>query len=111
MIPKFAIAAVVVAAAWSTGAAAAPISVDIRVAPPAPRYEVVPGARDGHMWVPGHWDWRGRRHHWVSGTWVRERPGYVYTQPTWVNHDGRWHLYRGDWARRDRDGDGIPNRR
>ena len=111
MISKFATAAVLVAAAWSTGAAAAPISVDIRVAPPAPRYEVVPAARDGYMWVPGHWDWRGRRHHWVSGTWVRERPGYVYTQPTWVNNDGRWYLYRGEWARRgDRDGDGIPNR-
>lgn len=81
----------------------------VRVAPPAPRDEVVPAARPGYVWTPGYWDYRSRRHVWVNGTWVRERRGYVYAHPNWVEHDGRWQLQRGRWNRGDRDHDGIPN--
>ena len=28
------------------------------VAPPAPRYEAVPGAREGFVWAPGHYEFR-----------------------------------------------------
>ena len=87
--------------------------VDVRFAPPAPRYEVVPAPRVGYVWAPGYWDYRHNRYHWVAGNWVRERPGYYYSSPTWVQHGDRWRstLVRG-WPkrRRDRD-DGIPNRR
>ena len=86
----------------------------IRVAPPAPRYERVPRARPGYVWVPGYWNWNAQRHRhqWVAGTWVRERQGYYYNEPRWVERDGRWMLNRGAWARgqRDRDRDGVPNR-
>ena len=39
-------------------------------------------------------------------------PRCVYTQPTWVNKGGRYHFYRGAWARGGggRDHDGVPNR-
>lgn len=114
MLIKIASAAVLVVASagFAPAATAAPINVDIRLAPPAPRYEVVPAGRPGYLWTPGYWDWRQNRYGWVGGNWVRERPGYIYTQPTWVNHGGRYHLYRGAWARggRDRDHDGVPNR-
>ncbi len=114
MIARLTAAAIVVAAsaAFSPLAAAQPVRLDIRVGPPAPRYEVVPAARPGYLWTPGYWDWRGRRHVWVGGNWVAQRPGYVYTQPAWVNQGGRWHLNRGAWAHsnRDRDHDGVPNR-
>ena len=113
MIGKLAsaMALAVASAAFSPVAVAGPVNIDVRVGPPAPRYEAVPASRPGHVWSPGHWQWRGGRHHWVAGQWLRERPGYVYTQPTWVQTQGRWHYYNGDWARRgDRDGDGIPNR-
>ena len=75
----------------------APVSVDIRIAPPAPRDEIIP----------------------VAGSWVAERPGYYYNSPTWVQQGDRWVLTRGSWERgerdrnaawRDRDHDGIPNR-
>ena len=97
---------------FSAPVLSAPVSVDIRFAPPAPRYEVVPRQRAGHVWAPGYWDYRNHRHRWVSGSWVRERPGYYYTSPTWVQRGDRWYLQRGGWERggRDRDRDGIPNR-
>jgi hypothetical protein len=98
-------------AGFSAPTFAAPY-VDIRVAPPPPRVEAVPAPRRGYAWVPGYWDWRGRRHVWVSGNWVRERPGYVYSHPTWVQEGDHWRFNRGAWARggRDRDRDGVPNR-
>jgi hypothetical protein len=97
--------------AGSFGSVTAPASADIlvRVAPPAPRVERVPEARRGYAWAPGYWDWKRGHHVWVKGKWVRDRKGYVYNAPTWEEHDGRWRMNRGNWARRDRDGDGIPN--
>jgi len=76
-------------------------------APPPPRREAVPRARRGQVWVPGYWDWRGRRHVWVAGHWEKARAGYRYRNPHWEQRDGRWEMNRGGW---DRDGDGIPNR-
>ena len=89
--------AVTVAAVMPLPAAA---QVYVQVAPPAPRVEVVPAPRRGFAWVPGYWEWRGRRHVWVGGTWVRERPGYAYVSPAWVQRDGRWYFERGRWNRR-----------
>ena len=89
--------------------AAAAVDVFVQVAPPAPRYEVVPAPRYGYTWAPGYWDWRGHRHVWVSGRWVRERPGYYYNHSRWVERDGGWYMQRGNWARGDRDRDGVPN--
>jgi WXXGXW repeat (2 copies) len=83
--------------------------VTIREAPPPLRNEAVPAPRRGYHWVPGYWNWQGRRHVWHAGTWVRARPGYAYTNPSWVERDGRWEFQRGRWARGDQDGDGVPN--
>jgi hypothetical protein len=86
---------------------------EIRMAPPAPRYERIPRSRDGYVWQPGYWDWRGNRYDWVSGIWIAERPGYVYSQPNWAQRDGRWFFEASRWTPRgghDRDRDGIPDR-
>lgn len=112
MIKKLLIATAV---AGSLGSIAVPAAaaVYVQVAPPAPRVEVVPAARPGYTWTQGYWDWRGNRHVWVGGHWVRERPGYAYMEPRWVERDGRWYQERRGWqrsARRDNDGDGVPNR-
>ncbi len=99
--------------AASLGFAVAPLpaaaDVFVRVAPPAPRVEVVPEPRRGYVWTPGYWNWRGNRHVWVNGTFVRERRGYVYAAPHWYERDGRWGMERGHWNRGDRDGDGVRN--
>ena len=90
--------------------AAARTEVFVNLAPPAPRYEVVPAPRAGWVWVPGVWEWRGHRHVWVAGHWVRHRPGYVYAPARWVDNGGRSAYYAPAWTPRDRDGDGVPNR-
>jgi hypothetical protein len=61
MIVKIVSAAVVAlaSATLSVPAAAASFDVNVRVAPPAPRHEAMPGHRPGHVWTPGYWDWRG----------------------------------------------------
>src|SRR5207237_7232074 len=47
------------------------VDVYVDVAPPPVRYEVVPAARAGFVWAPGHWAWRGHPHVWIAGHWVR----------------------------------------
>ncbi len=112
MMSKLASLAVVAAAAAFLPAPSLARSgvVDITVAPPAPRHEVVPAARRGYVWAPGYWEWRRGRHHWVTGRWTPLRHGYVYRQPAWEQRGDRWHFNRGSWARGDRDHDGVPNR-
>lgn len=107
---KTAMAAIVAATVGFAVIPATSAAADVyyRVAPPAPRVEIVPAARAGHIWAPGYWDLRGHRHHWVRGHYERERRGYRFSEPRWAERNGRWHLERPRWAR-DRDGDGVPN--
>jgi hypothetical protein len=109
---KLLIAALLAGSLGSVVSVAEAAVVVVREAPPAPRHEVVPAARRGYVWAPGHWEWRHNRYQWVRGTWLRDRRGYVYNAPAWEERDGRWMMQRGGWARghRDRDGDGVPNR-
>lgn len=87
----------------------------VNVAPPPPRYEVVPRPRPGYNWAPGSWEWRHGRHEWRGGSWIAVRPGYVYNQPQWREREGRWYRDEARWERHghgggDRDHDGVPNR-
>ena len=105
----------VLAALTASLPAAADVDVVVRVAPPAPRYEVVPMHRAGHIWAPGHWAWRDGHHVWVGGQWVRVRHGMHWHPSRWVARDGHWHLVPGGWdarpyGRRDPDRDGVANR-
>ena len=90
-------------------ASAAQITVQVGPPPPA-RYEAAPAPRRGMVWSPGHWEWRHQRYAWAPGRWIKARPGYVYQQPAWREHHGRWNQEGGHWRRKDRDGDGVPNR-
>lgn len=81
------------------GVSAAGVSVDIDIAPPAPRVELVPPPRVGYVWAPGYWAWRGGAHVWVSGRWVAERRGYHWVPDRWVQVGPHWHYARGYWAR------------
>ena len=114
---------ITVAAALISTAAFAPVQAQaqtrteiivVKQAPPALRSERVPAARRGFEWVPGYWDWTGRRYTWVAGHYEKVRPGYVYARPEWRRDRNGWVLERGGWRSgqlaRDRDRDGIPNR-
>lgn len=107
-------------AGFATLPAAAAVQVFVDVAPPPPRHEVVPAPRRGYAWQPGYWHWRNGRHVWVEGHWVRARPGYYWHPSRWEQRNGRWAFNPGGWhrdryveyrPRRDRDRDGIPDRR
>jgi hypothetical protein len=104
----------------ATASAAGDVIV-VHTQPPAPRHEVVPGARRGYEWAPGYWNWNGRRYVWTSGHWERARPGYAYARPVWSQGKDGWQLDRGGWRHgdradgrgdgpRDNDHDGVPNR-
>ena len=93
-------------AAILAGAALAPLPgqartfVDVQIAPPAPRVEVVPAPRVGYVWAPGYWRWNGRRHVWIGGHWVRARRGFHWAPDAWVQGPhGRWHYRAGHWER------------
>ena len=74
------------------------ISFSVGVPPPPPRHEryVV---REGYVWAPGYWRWRGHRYVWVNGYWVRERPGYVWVGPRWESRGPHYHFHEGYWTR------------
>jgi hypothetical protein len=105
-------------------------TVIVQQAPPAPLIEATPGARDGYVWTPGHYEWRDGRYVWMTGHWIDARPGYAWQPAHWQQRsDGSWLLVGGTWVQtnnyaygrddhrydgargnRDRDGDGVRNR-
>jgi hypothetical protein len=95
----------IVVAALALGTIAVPVVgearvyVDVDIAPPPARVEVVPAPRVGYVWAPGYWNWNGRRHAWVGGSWQRERRGYHWAPHRWVEREGRWRFERGRWDR------------
>ena len=110
---------VTLAAAVISTAAFAPVAqaqhnrtevIVVQKAPPPLRREAVPAARRGYEWIPGYWNWTGRRYVWTKGHYERVRRGYVYARPEWRQGDNGWTMERGGWRRGDRDQDGVPNR-
>jgi hypothetical protein len=75
------------------------INLDIDVAPPAPREEVVPPPREGYVWAPGYYNWNGHQHVWVQGHFIRNKPGRHYVADTWEQRDGHYHHNPGHWER------------
>lgn len=110
---------VTVAAALISTAAFTPVAqaqhnrtevIVVQKAPPALRREAVPAARRGYEWIPGYWNWSGRRYTWVKGHYEKVRRGYVYARPEWRQGNNGWTMQRGGWRVGDRDGDGVRNR-
>ncbi len=60
----------------------------------------MPSPRRGKVWVPGFWDWDGRRHVWSNGHWEKVRTGYDYQAPVWVQADNGWRLKHGEWKQK-----------
>lgn len=91
------------------------INIDLGLAPPAPRYEVIPAPRSGYAWAPGYWQWEGQRHVWAPGRWQAARPGSYWVADRWQARDGRHHFEPGRWERvsergeRDRNSKGKGN--
>lgn len=67
-------------------------------APPPPRVEVVPPARPGYVWDPGHWHWAHGNYVWVQGHWRPARVGYRWVPGHWVAHGANWRWVPAHWA-------------
>lgn len=89
--------------------AAAQININIGIAPPAPRYELIPAPRSGYVWAPGYWNWANERHVWRSGRWIEARPGSYWVADRWEPRDGRHYYNPGRWEQADRGGNGKGN--
>ncbi len=90
-------AALGISASIAPGISSARTFVDIDIAPPAPREEVVPAPRAGFVWAPGFWDYDGHQHVWRAGHWEHERHGHHWVADSWAQRDGHWHHERGHW--------------
>lgn len=95
----------ILCAVFGVAAAATPmisnarVYLDVDIAPPAARVEVVPAARPGYVWAAGYWNWTGHRHNWVAGHWIRAHRGSYWVPDRWDQRGKRWHHDRGHWER------------
>ena len=70
------------------------------VGPPPPMRVEVQTARPSpaHVWIGGHWGWRGNAHVWLGGHWAMPpQPGYVWEPARWANQNGQWTYFEGHW--------------
>ena len=77
----------------------AQINLNIRVAPPAQRVEVMPATPRGYVWVPGHWAWHGDRYIWIRGRNVVQRVGYMWAPDHWEQRGETYYRNPGRWER------------
>lgn len=89
--------AVPLAAVMVAGSALAGPLLEIEVAPPVPRVEVVPAPRAGFEWAPGFWRWDGHHHVWEGGHWEHARPGHHFVGAHWEEHGGHHRFVEGHW--------------
>jgi hypothetical protein len=100
------IVAALAACTVSTTTGTVPVETDVaivRVAPPPPRYEVVPPLPPERFaieyWQPGHWRWNEYEHVWVPGHYaVRPRAGAVWVPGHWQQRGAGWVFIEGHWA-------------
>jgi len=71
----------------------------VQTAPPAPRVEVIPAAREGYVWAPGYWNWNGTSYVWVDGRYLQDQSGAVYVAPRWEASNGRYAFYGERWEK------------
>lgn len=65
-----------------------PVRVEVATARPSPN----------HVWVAGHWAWRGNQHVWMPGHWMMAPgSGYTYEQARWEQQNGAWVFIEGHW--------------
>jgi len=75
----------------------APVFVDIAFAPPKPREEAISAPPSGYVWSPGFWNWSGHKHDWVAGRHIRERQGHHWVPDHWEQRGSRWRFEAGRW--------------
>ncbi|MGA7284703.1 MAG: hypothetical protein WBW87_09215 [Candidatus Cybelea sp.] len=96
-----ALGAAVAAGAVAPAAAQVYGGVYVQTAPPAPIYEVVPGAPGpNYYWVGGYWRWNGYRYVWAHGYYAAAPySGAVWHAGHWAHDRYGWSWRAGHWGR------------
>ena len=72
--------------------------VYVQKAPPKVRTEVRtkrPGKNA--IWVPGHWQWNGRKYVWKAGHWDKRPGGKTWVPGHWNKKQRGWVWVPGHW--------------
>jgi hypothetical protein len=85
----------------AVGQAAKFIDVEIGVAPPAERVEVVPAPREGYVYERGHYVWNGSAHVCTDGQFIARREGHEWRPSVLERRGERWHYRGGHWDDED----------
>jgi len=81
-----------------SGLAAAQEEVEIDLAPPPVRVEVIPAAPSPrHFWIHGYYGWYRGAHVWYPGRYELNRTGWSWSEARWALVGRRWHFYPGHW--------------
>lgn len=56
--------------------------------------------RRGHVWVPGHYEWRNGGYVWVAGRWEREQKGRRWSSGRWEMQGDRYVWIAAVWQDR-----------
>lgn len=71
--------------------------VEVTVAPPSPKTEVIPAPRTGYIWAPGYWERENNDYIWVKGHWIETHPGH-WAPDHWEQIDStHWRFHPGHW--------------
>jgi hypothetical protein len=94
--------AAVLATVLIGGSATSFAQVEVTIAPPAPRVEVIPvapGPADVWVWRPGHWRWNGADYVWQRGHYARRiRAGADWIPGHWdATPSGHYVWVGGHW--------------
>ena len=73
--------------------------INVTIAPPPLREEVVPAPRHGYVWAPGYWAWDHNKYAWRTGTWMHERPHQHWVAHNWEHRGEHYYFSTGHWAR------------
>jgi hypothetical protein len=64
--------------------------------PPAPKAERQP-YKPNHVWVKGHWEWKGRQWVWVAGRYEKLKAKQKWVDGKWEKRGAKWHWVEGGW--------------
>ncbi len=82
-------------------AAKTPGGVDVvyvQKAPPKPKTEVrTKRPNKKAVWVPGHWQWNGRKYAWKKGHWNARPGGKTWVPGHWNKKPRGWKWVPGHW--------------
>jgi hypothetical protein len=77
--------------------AAVNVNLEVGVAPPPPREEVIPTAPAGYVWAPGYWDYFQGQYVWRRGHFIEGSPGYRWVPDNWEHRGDVHHFNAGHW--------------